>query len=265
VSYDVVKPDWYRIHTPDSPWHAGAQGWSQAPWPGWGENPNLIGPRMLAVNGFGSEMSVRPTTQRMALPGMPMPTVAPTPTAPTEKKIPWALIALAGLVAVGGYFMLKPARGSAVKSNGKMFANGKKRRVRRNTQGVSTAGRRLTAAGRRRAAARRAKWASSEPAGDWRDAMRDYTIQDSDYAPVRKRRRPRRNASKRRGGSRGGESTMSFRCSGCGKIDRSMFDKAGGEHWRGGPDGGSVCGTWRKLARDVGPGYSANRRKRRRA
>jgi hypothetical protein len=141
VSYDVVKPDWYRIHTPDSPWHAGAQGWSQAPWPGWGENPNLIGPRMLAVNGFGSEMSVRPTTptQRMALPGMPMPTVAPTPTAPTEKKIPWALIALAALVAVGGYFMLKPARGSAVKSNGKMFANGKKRRRVRRNESAATA------------------------------------------------------------------------------------------------------------------------------
>jgi hypothetical protein len=123
VSYDVVKPDFYRIHTPDTPWHAGAQGWSQAPWPGWGENPNLIGPRMLAVNGFGSEMSVRqPTTQRMALPGMPMPgTTPPPPVAPTEKKIPWGLIGLAGLVAVGGYFMLKPAGGRVVKSNGKMF------------------------------------------------------------------------------------------------------------------------------------------------
>jgi len=229
VSYDVVKPDWYRIHTPDSPWHAGAQGWSQAPWPGWGENPNLIGPRMLAVNGFGSEMSVRPTTptQRMALPGMPMPTVAPTPTAPTEKKIPWALIALAALVAVGGYFMLKPARGSAVKSNGKMFANGRKRRRPR-----------------RNASKRRLM------APEVQKRLKEGQDRDFDFL---------------RGGSRGGESTMSFRCSGCGKIDRSMFDKAGGEHWRGGPDGGSVCGTWRKLARDVGPGYSANRRKRRRA
>ena len=38
----------------DSPWHAGAPGWKTAPWPGWGENPNLVGPPRLAVDGLGA-------------------------------------------------------------------------------------------------------------------------------------------------------------------------------------------------------------------
>lgn len=38
---------------PESAWHAGAPGWSVAPYPGWGENPNLVGPARLAVEGLG--------------------------------------------------------------------------------------------------------------------------------------------------------------------------------------------------------------------
>lgn len=41
---------------PESAWHAGAEGWSVAPYPGWGSNPALVGPKRLGVEGLG-EMS----------------------------------------------------------------------------------------------------------------------------------------------------------------------------------------------------------------
>ena len=53
MSYANIKPEYYRMHQPDSPWHAGAPGWKSAPWPGWGQNPNLVGPPRLAVEGLG--------------------------------------------------------------------------------------------------------------------------------------------------------------------------------------------------------------------
>lgn len=143
MSYETIKPDWYRIHQPDGPYHAGATGWSQAPWPGWGENPNLIGPRMLAVNGFGDDMLLpgeKPHAQ-IPIPPAPVTTVMkispvppPTTTASSPPSaIPWTLIGLAGLVAVGGYFMLKKSSHSGHKANGPLRAfrrNGGKRRQR---------------------------------------------------------------------------------------------------------------------------------------
>lgn len=39
---------------PEGAWHAGAPGWSVAPYPGWGENPNLVGPKRLGVEGLGA-------------------------------------------------------------------------------------------------------------------------------------------------------------------------------------------------------------------
>jgi len=40
---------------PEGAWHAGAPGWSEAPYPGWGENPNLVGPKRLGVEGLGMD------------------------------------------------------------------------------------------------------------------------------------------------------------------------------------------------------------------
>jgi hypothetical protein len=54
MSYAEIKPEYYRMHQPDSPWHAGSEGWKDAPWPGWGQNPNLVGPPRLAVEGLGA-------------------------------------------------------------------------------------------------------------------------------------------------------------------------------------------------------------------
>jgi len=54
MSYAEIKPEYYRMHQPDSPWHAGAPGWKSAPWPSFGVNPNLVGPPRLAVEGIGA-------------------------------------------------------------------------------------------------------------------------------------------------------------------------------------------------------------------
>lgn len=54
MSYAEIKPDYYRMFQPDSPWHAGSAGWKSAPWPGWGRNPALVGPARLATNGLGA-------------------------------------------------------------------------------------------------------------------------------------------------------------------------------------------------------------------
>ena len=43
---------------PESAWHPGAEGWSVAPYPGWGQNPALVGPKRLGVEGLGVTVSV---------------------------------------------------------------------------------------------------------------------------------------------------------------------------------------------------------------
>lgn len=53
MSYARITPDYYRMGMPDSPYHAGSPGWKDAPVPGWGQNPGVMGPRRLAVNGLG--------------------------------------------------------------------------------------------------------------------------------------------------------------------------------------------------------------------
>ena len=58
MSYVALNPSYYQMHQPESAWHAGAPGWSEAPYPGWGENPNLVGPRRLAVEGLGDTPAV---------------------------------------------------------------------------------------------------------------------------------------------------------------------------------------------------------------
>lgn len=53
MSYVSVTPDYYKMLQPDGPWGAGSPGWSRAPVPGWGQNPNRVGPPRQAVNGLG--------------------------------------------------------------------------------------------------------------------------------------------------------------------------------------------------------------------
>jgi len=53
-SYERLAPEYYASDQPDGPFRTGATGWSRAPWPGWGQNPNQAGPRRIAVDGLGA-------------------------------------------------------------------------------------------------------------------------------------------------------------------------------------------------------------------
>lgn len=53
MSYDRVNPTYYQTFQPGTPFQAGAPGWTQAPWPTWGDNPNLAGRARLATDGLG--------------------------------------------------------------------------------------------------------------------------------------------------------------------------------------------------------------------
>lgn len=55
MSYVKLNPSYYQMFQPESAWHSGAEGWSVAPYPGWGQNPNLVGPKRLAVEGLGDD------------------------------------------------------------------------------------------------------------------------------------------------------------------------------------------------------------------
>ena len=58
MSYVAINPSYYQMLQPTGPWHAGAPGWSVAPVPGWGENPALVGPKRLGVEGLGAEVTL---------------------------------------------------------------------------------------------------------------------------------------------------------------------------------------------------------------
>ena len=51
MSYEQVQPDYYKFRQPNTPWHAGTTGWSHAPVPMWGNNPNQRATPRIAVNG----------------------------------------------------------------------------------------------------------------------------------------------------------------------------------------------------------------------
>lgn len=58
MSYDVVNPTYYQTFQPGTPFHPGAPGWTQAPFPTWGDNPNLSGRRRLATDGLGRIVAI---------------------------------------------------------------------------------------------------------------------------------------------------------------------------------------------------------------
>ncbi len=103
MSYAEIKPQYYRMHQPDSPWHAGSPGWSTAPWPSFMPNPNLVGPPRLAVEGLGAYFKPVYEKPIAGLGGCPCSqrgtgddsVVAP----PGARAIPWDIV---GPVAVIG-------------------------------------------------------------------------------------------------------------------------------------------------------------------
>lgn len=79
MSYDRVNPTYYRTFQPDTPFHAGAPGWTAAPWVTWGENPNLAGRRRLATDGLGKVVAISGlgTIVQSSDPNFTCPTDAP--------------------------------------------------------------------------------------------------------------------------------------------------------------------------------------------
>lgn len=60
-SYDMVTPEYYETFQQGTPYHAGAPGWTKAPWPTWGDNPNLAGRQRLATDGLGAVTAIGST------------------------------------------------------------------------------------------------------------------------------------------------------------------------------------------------------------
>jgi len=60
MSYQALQPAFYEMLQPNTPWHAGAEGWTKAPWVTWGDNPNLVGLPRLGVGQEPGKPSVVP-------------------------------------------------------------------------------------------------------------------------------------------------------------------------------------------------------------
>lgn len=105
MSYIGVQPAFYQLRQPDSPWHAGAPGWLQAPVPMWGNNPNLIGPRRLGVGQAEQEIDqVAAEVEDSAM-------IAAETAGKAAMGIPrenWVLLGGLMLLTVGGCALLGP-------------------------------------------------------------------------------------------------------------------------------------------------------------
>lgn len=51
-SYPGTQESYFQMFQHESPWHQGAPGWTQAPVPGWGMNPNLRGPARVGTGAY---------------------------------------------------------------------------------------------------------------------------------------------------------------------------------------------------------------------
>lgn len=91
----MPSPSYWRGLQPDSPWEAGAPGWSKAPFVGWGQNPDRSLPQRLAVSGCGCS-SAAPVGQDSTSITLPI----------------WPIFALSGLLALTIWGTSKLARGN---------------------------------------------------------------------------------------------------------------------------------------------------------
>jgi hypothetical protein len=93
MSYSAVPRSNYLTFQPETPFESGAPGWSTAPYPGWGNNPNQMLPFYLA--GLGED-------------AVPAPESTP-PAPPVPGKVEWPLwpallmYGVAAAVAYGTY------------------------------------------------------------------------------------------------------------------------------------------------------------------
>ena len=87
MSFVAVPRQNYETFQADGPWESGAPGWTTAPMPGWGMNPNQVLPRFQSTAGCGCA-------------GIGQDAPAPAP-AETPPSLPiWPLFALAGALGL---------------------------------------------------------------------------------------------------------------------------------------------------------------------
>jgi len=114
MSYSEIKPEYYRMFQPDSPWHAGSKGWSTAPWPGWGRNPNLVGQPRVGVEGLGAYYANKfeqPINGLGGGCGCKGVGAAPVTLTPTTNPEPWIVSAVAiGVLGIAYFALQKPSR-----------------------------------------------------------------------------------------------------------------------------------------------------------
>ena len=94
MSFVAVPRQNFETFQADGPWQSGARGWSTAPVPGWGMNPNQVLPRRQSTAGCGCAVG-----DDTAVP------------APAPAKLPlWPLFALTGVLAISMYGTYRMAK-----------------------------------------------------------------------------------------------------------------------------------------------------------
>ncbi len=104
MSYVNIEPGYYQMLQPDSVYHPGGPGWSTAPVPGWGENPNLVGPPLLAVNGLGGCSSCKGLGGVRAVSGL-----GNDPAEQKTSALDVGKYVVAGVLLLGGFWIISSA------------------------------------------------------------------------------------------------------------------------------------------------------------
>ena len=111
MSYVNIEPGYYQMLQPSSVYHPGGSGWSTAPVPGWGENPNLVGPPRLAVGALGGCSSCKGLGGVRAVSGFG------ADPAPAEKTsaLDVGKYLIGGVILLGGFWLLSSAMEDDIK------------------------------------------------------------------------------------------------------------------------------------------------------
>lgn len=115
MSYVNIEPGYYQMLQPNSVYHPGGSGWSTAPVPGWGENPNLVGPPRLAVGALGGCGSCSGLGGVRAVSGL-----GTDPPPAGEKKTQTSALdvgkyVVGGVLLLGGFWLLSSAMNEDIK------------------------------------------------------------------------------------------------------------------------------------------------------
>jgi hypothetical protein len=94
MSFVAVPRQNFETFQADGPWESGAPGWSTAPLPGWGMNPNQVLPRFQATAGCAACSGLGEEAPTTAAPTLPI----------------WPVFALAGALGAGMWVAYKMAK-----------------------------------------------------------------------------------------------------------------------------------------------------------